>query len=591
MLSIYDFAVIALYFLYLITVGLAFRRRNKNTSDYFRGGGILPWWLTGASMWMTTFSAWTFTGAAGKIYENGPYVLCLYYSLVPSFVCVFIWTCYRFRRMRVVTPAEAIRLRFGPVSQQFYTWIRLPFMLYLSGVNLNSVGVFMSAVFNVNLNVVLVVLGTLVTAVSLLGGALSVVASDFVQMFLVVILVLVISVLTLFRPEIGGIHGLLQQVPGVYYHWSDVARPDFIALWTFSLALNNFMSYNSVDQSAKYLMSASDRDARRMVLIPLVGMILGPLLWMIPPMACRIIHPNLAAEFPTLEHPHETAFLVSAHEVLPQGMLGLLICGIFAATLSNLDAGLNQGAGIFVRNFYLPILNPTCNEKRLLQVGKICTGLFGCICIFFALIINRYRTLPLFEFVNQINISLLLPLTVPLCLGLRIKNTPGWSTWSTVTVGLIASCFINVYGTAATLQQLFPSLAPFSPEETRIIPNIITVVGLVSICSGWFLFTSLFYGYTSKEYRDSVEDFFVRLKTPLHATEQTREQVRDSVVGLIGRFVGLFGAAVCLLALFPNTLGGRFLFVLCGGLMSLAGLAIHFAGTPSAETKADQALT
>lgn len=36
-------------------------------------------------------------------------------------------------------------------------------------------------------------------------------------------------------------------------------------------------------------------------------------------------------------------------------LLGLLICGIFAATLTTMDAGLNQGAGIFVRNFYLPI--------------------------------------------------------------------------------------------------------------------------------------------------------------------------------------------------------------------------------------------
>ena len=66
---------IVFYFVFVVTVGITFSRRNKNTSDYFRGGGIMPWWMAGVSAWMASFSAWTFTGAAGKIYSEGPYVL------------------------------------------------------------------------------------------------------------------------------------------------------------------------------------------------------------------------------------------------------------------------------------------------------------------------------------------------------------------------------------------------------------------------------------------------------------------------------------------------------------------------------------
>ena len=104
MISKYDYISIGFYFLFVVTVGIVFTRRNKNTSDYFRGGGIMPWWMAGVSAWMASFSAWTFTGAAGKIYTQGFYVLLLYYaSLVPLLVLLF-FTCYRFRRMRVVTP-------------------------------------------------------------------------------------------------------------------------------------------------------------------------------------------------------------------------------------------------------------------------------------------------------------------------------------------------------------------------------------------------------------------------------------------------------------------------------------------------------
>ena len=51
-----------------------------------------------------------------------------------------------------------------------------------------------------------------------------------------------------------------------------------------------------------YLMSRSDRDARLMVLIPMIGSVVGPLIWFIPALAATIMHPNLAAEYPSLSN-------------------------------------------------------------------------------------------------------------------------------------------------------------------------------------------------------------------------------------------------------------------------------------------------
>jgi len=68
----------------------------------------------------------TFTGAAGKIYTSGLLVLCLYWSTIIPIITVLIYTSYRFRRMRVVSWMEAVRLRYGKPSEQLYTWIKLP---------------------------------------------------------------------------------------------------------------------------------------------------------------------------------------------------------------------------------------------------------------------------------------------------------------------------------------------------------------------------------------------------------------------------------------------------------------------------------
>lgn len=576
MISPYDYISICFYFAFVIGVGVIFARRNKNTSDYFRGGGIMPWWLAGVSAWMASFSAWTFTGAAGKIYDTGFFVLGLYYASLVPWLSVFLFTCFRFRRMRVVTPMEAIRIRYGKVTQQFCTWIRLPFLLLFGGVGLNTVGVFMSGAFGIDLVAVIITLGVMVTFVSLVGGAFGVAASDFVQMFLVVSVTVIISVLALSQPSVGGVSGMLNKLPHSHFHWNEFARPEFITLWFMALLVNQLFSLNSMENATKFLMARSDRHARLMVIFPLVGTLIGPLMWMMPPLVASVVHsrPSLQAMFPNLRYPQEAAFLVTAHDVLPKGMLGLLICGIFGATLSNMDASVNQAVGILVRNFYLPIINPKCSEKKLLIISKLCTGGFGLIIICIGVLVSRYRTLALFDLLNQLGVSLWLPLAIPLSIGLFYKRTPGWSSWTTVLIGLTTS-FVIKFCTKPEMVAWIPGLAgPYSKEEVTQYYLFATAAIVSLVCLGWFFFTSLFYKNASDEYKATVDEFFDRLHKPLE--ELTGEQIKENhgVAGSIGWLCIIFGSFVFLMSAVPNPLKGRLCFVGSGGAMVLTGVLL-----------------
>jgi Na+/proline symporter len=574
MITAFDYLSIAFYFTFVITVGVVFSRRNKNTSDYFRGGGIMPWWMAGASAWMGSFSAWTFTGTAGKIFTQGCWGLLLYYSSLVPLLVLLLFTCYRFRRMRVVTPLEAIRMRYGAATQQFVTWLRLPFLLFFGGVGLNTVGVFMSGAFNVPLQTVIVILGVLVTFVSLVGGAFGVAASDFVQMFLVVTITLVISALALAQPQVGGFHGLLQKLPSHDFHWGEFARPEFITLWFLALLLNNLFGNNTMEASAKYLMARSDAHARKMLIFPLFGTLIGPLMWMLPPLVASAIYSpgQIHNIFPNLgKHPDEGAFLLTAHDVLPKGMLGLLVAGIFGATLSNLDASVNQGVGILVRNFYLPVINPQCQEKKLLIISKSATAIFGVIIIGIGLIVSEVRTLPLFDLVNQLGVSLWLPLAIPMCLGLFYKRTPPWSSWTTILIGLAMSCVMK-FCTKPQMFNWIPGLhGPFKPEEVTQYYLIATVGGVSIVCIAWFFFTSRFYESSSPQYKASVEGFFARLRTPVE--DLTDQQVKENhkVVAAIGRLCMIFGTFVLLLMLVPNEGVKRLGFLFSGGMVFVVG--------------------
>ncbi|MEY4917780.1 MAG: Sodium/glucose cotransporter, partial [Verrucomicrobiota bacterium] len=381
MITIYDYIIIGFYLVFMLAIGLVFRKMSKNTSDYFRAGGAMPWWLTGASAWVFSFTAWTFTGAAGKVYESGLLVLCVFYSTMVGLAVAIAVTCLRFRRMRVITWMEAVRLRYGPFNEQFYTWVKLPLLLLFAGVSLNAIGVFMSAVFQIEMNSMLVILGVVVTVVAFAGGSWAVLASDFVQAFLIVTITICTAVMTLAHDKIGGLGGLLDKVPSAHLHWSELARPELIFIWVLATLWLKFSDENNMERATMYLMTRSDKDARKMVLIPLIGTLLGPLIWFIPSMAATILHPNLAADYPNLKQPHEAAFLSVAMDVMPQGLLGLLLSAMLGATVTSMDAGLNKNVGIAIRSLYKPVFKPDASEKHLLVAGKICTLIFGAIII------------------------------------------------------------------------------------------------------------------------------------------------------------------------------------------------------------------
>jgi len=578
MITGYDYGIIGFYLLFMLAIGVVFRRMSKNTSDYFRAGGAMPWWLTGVSAWIFSFTAWTFTGAAGKVYETGLLVLCVFYATILALLLALAFTCLRFRRMRVITWMEAVRLRYGPFSEQFYTWIKLPLLLLFAGVSLNAIGVFMSAVFRIDMSIMLIVLGVVVTLVAFAGGSWAVLASDFVQAFLIVTITICLAVLVLARPEIGGLGGLFAKVPRAHLHWTELARPELIAVWVAATLWLKISDENNMERATMYLMTRSDRDARWMVSIPLIGTLLGPLVWFIPSMAATIMHPNLAAEYPALAQPHEAAFVSVSLDVMPQGLLGLLLSAMLGATVTSMDAGLNKNVGIFIRSLYKPLFRPDASEKHLLVAGKLCTLVFGIIIIGVALGVNHYRHTNLFDFVNQLAANLLMPLALPLIFGLFYRRTPGWSAWSTALVAGAASWLLGRWITPSLFQHWMGWQRPLTADETTYLQLAITTLGgTVLVGSGWYFFTSLFYQAGPTEHRERVDAFFRDLETPV--AKHGAPGVQTSIYRLLGALCLVYGGFILLLMLIPNSFTGRLCFLFCGGMIFGAGVLLHCAGS------------
>ena len=567
----FDYAVIGFYFAFIITVSWVFRRFVSNVSDYFRGGGKALWWMVGGSAFMVQFSAWTFTGAASKAYADGWPIAVIYVGNAIGFLFNAIYFAPKFRQMRVVTFVEAIRARFGKNNEHIFTWLQLPTGILQAGIWLNALGVFFSAVFGLDLTMTIVVTGTAVLFMSLISGSWGVLAGDFIQMLILMPVCIVVTVLSLVK--LGGVGAFVEKLPPRHLDFSQVFSREFLGMWVIAMLLKQFLSTNNVSDASRYLCVKDSRHARWAGYLGASLFLVGILIWFIPPMAAAILHPDLSGYF-ALRNPADGAFIAIAQDVLPVGMMGLLVSGIFASTISTMDAGLNKNAGIFIKNFYQPVLRPAATDRQLLKAGKIATALLGVLVIFVAWRFSQLQKVSLFSLTVRFSALISTPFWVPLLWGMLVKNTPPWSGWSTVLVGFCTSLFATYVLTPEAAARFFHVATPLGRDSAEYWEQgIATILNLV-VGSAWFLGTAWFWRRADPAYRTQVEAFFARMNQPVDFAREEGGANDGRQEKVIGRLCLTYGAFVCALALIPNPVAGRIGFLFCGGVVATIGTVL-----------------
>jgi SSS family solute:Na+ symporter len=606
--SRYDYAVIAIYLCFIACLGPVFRKFSKDSSDFFRGGGNMLWWMAGSMAFMSQFSSWTFTGAASKAYVDGPLVLVIYFGNGLGCFLGYLWSAGKFRQMRVVTPMEGVRDRFGKFNEQFFTWVWIPIGIVYAAIWLNAVSTFVSIVFGMNMTLTIVGVGLVVLIVAFFGGAWAVVASAFLQMLLLMCLTLVMAVLSIqaVGAKFGGgglLHGVsafVNHFPSHYLNLSETHRLPIVAFWIVAFLLKQVCTTNDMKDADRFLCAKDTKNASRASLLAGILFMVGPVIWFIPPMAAAILYPDLSVipQLHGLKTISEGAYVAIGLKCMPVGMIGLMMSAIFASTMATMDTGLNKNAGIFVRNFYMPVLRKHAHEKEYMVASKIASFVFGLLIILAAYIIAKFPNVGIFDVMNVFSAMVALPFILPLIWCIVIKRTPSWSGWSTVCVGFLASILFYNYVDPETFPKLFGLHSHISPDEmasrlsmmARLVGlrspirpgemNDYKLIGgtIVSVVLGslWFLGTALFARFNSLEYTKKEKAFFERLQTPVVSDPGQSKQMDLAQLRTLSKLCLPYGGFIMLLAAIPNPLGGRLSFIFSGGMIVGIGLLLRW---------------
>lgn len=574
-LVFFDYFTIVVYFIFMLLIGHLFRRHTRDTSDYFRGGGVMTWWLVGSSSFVQTVSAWSFVGLAGALYSRGTLLTAIYFCNIVGVIICMLFTAGRFRRLRVITWVEAMRERYGFKTEQFYAWVNLLNGFLIGGVSLYILSVFMASIFDIDVAVTVLVIGVVVTIMSVAGGSWAVTASDFVQSLVIMSVIVVVAVLTLRLPEVGGIGGLLEKTPETHFQWGFDVSDWVLGFWLTAVLVNAVMNMNSLSGGAARLIVVKDeKHAVKSLFIGMLGYLSLPSLIAIPVLASTFLFPDLESLYPQLNFPKEGAYAAVAMRVLPPGMMGLLACAMFAATMSSLDTALNRNAGIFVKNVYQRWMRPTCSEKEGIIVGKVFTAAFGVVMIIIGLKFADFKGLPILETMQLLQSLLSQPMLIPLVLALFIKRVPSWTAASTVVVGfVVAFLLIKVVPVVDLAERWF---GPLREQDRFDASWMFANLGVTFVSLGWFFFTMLFYrpAKVSPERARHIERFFAKQSTPIDPQAEGLVENDKEQATKLGGLSFVYGLLIAIGALAPNAMEGRLTFLITGGVIALIGAVL-----------------
>ena len=427
-----DYVVILCYVVLMIVTGLFVMRFNSGAKEYFRGGSRIPWLVAGLSAFMSGFSAWTFTGAAGVAYRSGIAVIGLYIGNALAFLLGYFFFAARWRRTRITTVTEYLTARFGQATHQIFSWATIGLQLVTSGVMLFGLSLFIAAASGYSVTSIIIVTSAIIIFYCVVGGLWAVVMVDFLQASILLPFCLVLVIASLDR--VGGLMGLVHALPHsmkVVYLTGEFGL-NYLVLW----AVLACIGYNTSAMAQRYFSVEDEKSAKRVSLLCSGLFFLGAFIWFIPPMAMRVLYPNLHAIWPKLANPSEAAYVVASLTLLPHGLIGIMLAAMFSTTMANLSAMFNLEAAILTKDIYQELIRKNAGERELLVAGWINTLLIGGITTLIAIVLASTRK-SIFEVMVTFDLLRMFSYGAPALLGLAIRRAPWWSGVASFTTGLV----------------------------------------------------------------------------------------------------------------------------------------------------------
>jgi len=544
-MSTLDYYIILLFTLIIVVVGMSFGKSGQNMKSFFAAGGAVPWTISGLSLFMSFFSAGTFVVWGSVAYEYGLVSVSIQWMMCIGGLLVGVFIAGAWRKTQTLTAAEFIRYRLGERAKDFYTYMILLLSLAYAGAFLYPVAKIVNVSTGFPITYCVILLGLLIMIYTTIGGLWAVMITDVLQF--VILTAAVIIVVPLSLNHVGGWDGFTQKVPADFFNLvgGEYTELFLVAFGIYSMV---FIGGNWA-YVQRYTSVKTVKDAKKVGFLFAGLYVVSPLFWMLPPMIYRAVQGDLSG----LEN--EGAYLLMCKEVLPQGILGLMLGGMIFATASSVNTTLNLSAAVFTNDLFRAWM-PEASNRELMRAARISTILFG---------------------IATVGVALLVPaaggivevvLTVGAVTGCSLYGPPIWAIFSKRQTGrsiltiTLLSLAINLF-----FKFLVPSLFNLSLDraEEMLLGSILPFL-LLGLYEIWAIRT----GYVSPNY-----DAYMKRRAELSKPTEEGEESEQNTYGLKVLTIALLVVGLIIIVLGFMSSESTLLVVGIGALVAFGPVLVN----------------
>ncbi len=408
-LATLDWVVVIFFLVLFVFIGLSFRKKaGSSLTAFFLGGRNLPWYIAGVSMVATTFAADTPLWVTEKIAQHGISGNWLWWNMLIGGMLTTFFFARMWRRAEILTELELLELRYSGAVARWLRGVKSVYLgLFLNVVIIGWVNAALISIIEVFFEVpyltafwVTAACMVLVALYSSVAGLLGIAMTDFVQFIIAMAGCIILAVIVLNAPEVGGVEGLKAKLPAWRLNLFPEIGSGQIAVGTFSLSAGAFFSYIGLQWWASWypgnepggggyisqrMMSA--KDEKNAVFSSLFFQIahyaLRPWPWIIVGLCALVLYPDLPIE------ESRKGFIMVMRDYLPDGIKGLLFVGFLSAYMSTISTQLNWGSSYLTNDLYRRFMRRSDDfederqaQNHYVKAGKVITLIIMLIALF-----------------------------------------------------------------------------------------------------------------------------------------------------------------------------------------------------------------
>ena len=452
-----DYVLIALYFVFVLGIGLLARRQVSSSIDFFMSGRSLPAWVTGLAFISANLGAVEIMGMSASGAKMGMPTFHYYWiGAIPAmlFLAIVMMPFYYGSGVRSVP--EFMKRRFGTGAHLVNAISFALAQVLIAGVNLFLLAKIVNMLLGWDMTVSTIVAAVIVLSYITLGGLSAAIYNEVLQFFVIVAALLPLTLAALHK--VGGWDGLQAKMKaagtdGELSSWPGNSLTGFTdSVWSvigivFGLGFVLSFGYWTTNfvEVQRVMASKDMNSARRAPIIGTFPKMFIPFIIIIPGIIAGVLVPEIAKAKASGGNPdYNNSLLYLMSDLLPNGLLGVAIAGMLAAFMAGMAANISAFNTVFSYDIWQEYVVKDRDDAYYIKIGRIMTVVATIIAIGTSLLARSYSNAmdylqTLFGFFNA-------PLFATFILGMfwkRMTPTAGWAGLVSGTVGALVVAILS----------------------------------------------------------------------------------------------------------------------------------------------------